>query len=69
MQVFQGIQNVYIQVAQLIRSITNWFTNIEWSNMINLWPLSFQPVLTGCIVVILSMCVIGLIKKLSFLLG
>ena len=69
MQVFQGIQNVYIQVAQLIRSITNWFANIEWSNMINLWPLSFQPVLTGCIVVILSMCVIGLIKKLSFLLG
>lgn len=69
MQVFQGIQLVYAQVVQLVRSVTSWFSSIEWSNMTNLWPLSFQPVLAGCIVVILSMCVIGLIKKLSFLLG
>lgn len=69
MQIFQGIQLVFAQVAQLVRSVTSWFANIEWSNMTSLFPLQFQPVLTGCIVVILSMCVIGLIKKLSFLLG
>lgn len=69
MQIFQSIQLVYAQVAQLVRSVTSWFSSIEWSNMTNLFPLSFQPVITGCIVVILSMCVIGLVKKLSFLLG
>jgi len=69
MIIYQGIQQVFAHVSQLIKSVTGWFSSIEWSNMTNLWPLSFQPVLTGCIVVILSMCVIGLIKKLSFLLG
>lgn len=69
MQIFQGIQLVYSHVVLLIRSIGNWFQEIVWTDLIELYPLSLQPVIQACLIVILAMAAIGLVKKLSFLLG
>jgi len=69
MQFYQGLQVVYVHVVSLIRSISNWFTNIEWSVLVDQMPLGMQTTITALFVVVLSMCAIGLVKKLSFLLG
>lgn len=65
MQIFQGIQTVYGHVVQLINSISSWFTEIDWSIITNNLPL---PVV-GLFAIVLAMSAIGLVKKLSFLLG
>lgn len=69
MQVYQGIQLVYSHVINLIRSIGAWFEQIVWADLVELYPLSLQPVIQACLVVILAMSAVGLVKKLSFLLG
>ena len=69
MQIYQGIQLVYAHVVQLIQSIGTWFQEIVWADLIELYPLSLQPVIQSCLIVILAMSAIGLVKKLSFLLG
>lgn len=65
MNIFQGIQLVYAHVVQLIQSIGSWFTEIDWTVITNIMPL---PV-AGLFAIILAMSAIGLVKKLSFLLG
>lgn len=69
MQIYQGIQLVYAHVVQLIQSIGTWFQEIVWADLIELYPLSLQPVIQSCLIVILAMSAIGLVKKMSFLLG
>lgn len=69
MQIYQGIQLVYTHVVQLIQSIGVWFEDIIWANLIELYPLSLQPVIQSCLIIILAMAAIGLVKKMSFLLG
>ena len=69
MQIYQGIQLVYAHVVQLIQSIGSWFTDIQWSQLIELYPINFQGTITSCLVVILALSAIGCVKKLSFLLG
>lgn len=69
MQIYQGIQFVFVHVRQLISSISNWFTDIQWSSVIEQMPLQFQATITAAFLVVLAMCAIGLVKKLSFLLG
>lgn len=65
MHIYQGIQLVYVHVVQLIQSIGSWFTEINWSIITDVMPL---PV-AGLFAVVLAMSAIGLVKKLSFLLG
>lgn len=65
MQIYQGIQLVYAHVVQLIQSISSWFTNINWAIITDNLPL---PV-AGLFAIVLAMSAIGLVKKLSFLLG
>ena len=65
MQIYQGIQLVYTHVVQLIQSIGTWFTEINWSIITDVMPL---PV-AGLFAIVLAMSAIGLVKKLSFLLG
>lgn len=69
MQIYQGIQLVYSHVVQLIQSIGTWFQEIVWADLIELYPLSLQPVIQSCLIVILAMAAVGLVKKMSFLLG
>lgn len=69
MQIYQGIQLVFFHVRQLISSIGNWFTDIQWSQMIDAMPLQFKDTITAAFAIVLAMCAIGLVKKLSFLLG
>lgn len=69
MQIYQGIQLVYAHVVQLIQSIGVWFQEIVWADLIELYPLSLQPVIQSCLIIILAMAAIGLVKKMSFLLG
>lgn len=69
MQIYQGIQMVYAHVVQLIQSIGVWFQEIVWSDLIELYPLSLQPIIQACLMVILAMSAVGLVKKMSFLLG
>lgn len=65
MQIYQGIQLVYTHVVQLIQSISSWFIEIDWSVITDNLPL---PV-AGLFAIVLAMSAIGLVKKLSFLLG
>lgn len=65
MQIYQGIQLVYSHVVQLIQSISSWFTDINWAVITDNLPL---PV-AGLFAIVLAMSAIGLVKKLSFLLG
>lgn len=65
MQIYQGIQLVYSHVLQLIQSIGTWFTEVNWSVITDVLPL---PV-ASLFAVVLAMSVVGLVKKLSFLLG
>lgn len=69
MQIYQGIQFVFVHVRQLISSISGWFTDIQWSSVIGQLPLQFQATITAAFLIVLAMCAIGLVKKLSFLLG
>lgn len=65
MQIYQGIQLVYRHVADLISSIYDWFTNVNWSVITDIMPLP----IAGLFAIVLAMSAIGLVKKLSFLLG
>lgn len=65
MQIYQGIRLVYAHVLSLIQSISTWFQNVNWTVITNVLPL---PVM-GLFAIVLAMSVIGLVKKMSFLLG
>lgn len=65
MQIYQGIQLVYAHVVQLIQSIGMWFQEIDWTIITDWLPL---PV-AGMFVIVLALSAIGLVKKLSFLMG
>lgn len=65
MQIYQGIQLVYAHVVQMIQSIGTWFTEINWSVITDVMPLP----IAGLFAIVLAMSAIGLVKKLSFLLG
>lgn len=65
MQIYQGIQLVYTHVVQLIQSVGTWFQAIDWAIITDNLPL---PV-AGMFAIVLAMSAIGLVKKLSFLLG
>ncbi len=69
MQIYQGIQLVFAHVGQLFQSISNWFQGIEWNILIVQFPLQFQAPITACLVILLALSGVGIIKKLSFLLG
>ena len=69
MIIYQGIQLVFAHVVQLLNSVSNWFQGIEWNYLIDIMPLNFQPFLTAFIVILCAMACVGLVKKLSFLLG
>ena len=69
MQIYQGIQLVYAHVVQLIQSVATWWQEVAFSEWVNTLPLQFQPIMTVLVVVLLSMATIGIVKKLSFLLG
>lgn len=69
MIIYQGIQLVYTHIQQLLGSISNWFQNIDWTSVIDLFPIQYQAPLQACIVLVLALASIGLIKKLSFMLG
>lgn len=69
MLIYQGIQVVFTHVQQLIGSISGWFQDIEWTSVIDLFPLQYQAPLQACIVLVLALASIGVIKKLSFMLG
>lgn len=69
MVIYQGIQLVYAHIQQLLSAISGWFQNIEWTSVIDLFPLQYQAPLQACIVLVLALASIGVIKKLSFMLG
>ena len=69
MIIYQGIQLVYAHVVQLITSIGNWFQGIDFSVVTGVMPLQYQAPIAACITIMLAMSAIGLVKKLSFLLG
>lgn len=69
MIIYQGIQLVYAHVVSVLNSISSWFSGIEWSTVINELPINYTTFVSACIVLLLSMAAVGLIKKLSFLLG
>lgn len=69
MVIYQGIQLVYSHVVNLINAIGVWFSDIEWSELIQVYPLQFQAPIMACLVILLVMSSVGLVKKMSFLLG
>lgn len=69
MQIYQGIQFVFTHVRQLISSISNWFSNIDWSILTDQMPLGMRASIAAMFLIVLAMSAIGLVKKLSFLLG
>lgn len=69
MQIYQGIQLVYTHVVQLIQSITTWFREIDWAVLVDQYPIQFQATISAVVLILLAMAAIGLVKKLSFLLG
>lgn len=69
MAIYEGIQLIYAHVHQLFNSISNWFQGIEWNVLIEQFPLQFQAPISACILILLALAGVGIIKKLSFLLG
>lgn len=69
MIIYQGIQLVYAHVVQLINSVSAWWQNIEWNVWIDMLPINYQPFVSAFLVILLAMACVGLVKKLSFLLG
>ena len=69
MVIYQGIQQVFAHVVQLINSVTTWFSEFVWADMVEAYPIGFQLVITNCIMLIVTLSIIGLVKKLSFMLG
>lgn len=69
MIIYQGIQLVYAHVIQLLNSVSAWWHNIEWNVWIDILPINFQPYVSAFLVILLALACVGLVKKLSFLLG
>lgn len=69
MQIYQGIQLVYAHVVQFVQSISTWFREIDWAVLIEQYPIQFQATISAVVLILLAMAAIGLVKKLSFLLG
>ena len=69
MVVYESINKIYLAVLNLINIARNWFTNINFSELIEFLPLQFQFTVIVLVSIIITLAIIGLIKKLSFLLG
>lgn len=69
MLIYQGIQLVYAHVTGMINSIATWFSEIEWNTLIDFMPINFVSFISACLMILLAMAAVGLVKKLSFLLG
>lgn len=69
MIIYQGIQFVYAHVVQFVQSVGTWFTQIQWGEVVEMYPLQFQAPISALIVILLAMSCIGFCKKMSFLLG
>lgn len=69
MAIFQGIQLVFAHVTQFFQSIGNWWTEVSWRDWVQVLPISLQTTMTVIISIMLVMAAIGLVKKLSFMLG
>lgn len=69
MQIYQGIQIIYTHAVQLFRGISNWFSQIDWTVLVEQYPVQFQGTIAAVLVLLVSLAGIGVIKKLSFLLG
>lgn len=69
MQIYKGIQLVYNHVVNFIQSVGTWFEQINWSALTETYPLQFRGVIAAMLVILLAMSAVGLVKKLSFLLG
>lgn len=69
MQIYQGIQLIYAQAMQLFRSISGWFQSIDWTVLVEQYPVQFQGTIATVLVLLVGLAGIGVIKKLSFLLG
>lgn len=69
MVIYQGIQLVYAHVVQLLNGIQSWFTGIEWDAITSLLPINFIPYVSGFLIILIAMACVGIVKKLSFLLG
>lgn len=69
MIIYQGIQLVYSHVIQLLNGVSEWFAQVNWSPFVDYLPLNFQPFVAGFLLVLVAMACVGLVKKLSFLLG
>lgn len=65
MQVYEGIQFVFTHISQMLRNVSTWFQAIDWTIITDNLPL---PV-AGLFAIVLAMSAVGLVKKLSFLLG
>lgn len=69
MIIYQGIQLVYAHVIQLLNSVATWWSGIEWDVWIGWLPINFIPYVSAIMLLLLTMASVGLVKKLSFLLG
>ncbi|MBO7677755.1 MAG: hypothetical protein J6S49_09640 [Erysipelotrichaceae bacterium] len=69
MLIYSGIQLVYSHVQYFVNQIAQWFQNIEWNLIIDEMPLNYVAFTSACLMLLLAMAAVGLVKKLSFLLG
>lgn len=69
MVIVESINKIFIAVTNVINIVKGWFTNINFSELIGYLPIQFQFTVTVLVVIILSLSVVGLIKKMSFLLS
>lgn len=69
MLIYQGIQLVYAHVTVFLNSIASWFSEIEWNIILNFMPINYVTFISACLMILLAMAAVGLVKKLSFLLG
>lgn len=69
MIIFSGIQLVFAHVQQFVSRIATWFSEIEWNVLLDQLPINYVNFVSACLMILLAMSAVGLVKKLSFLLG
>ena len=69
MLIYQGIQLVYGHVQRFVSSIASWFEDVEWAIVLDKLPINYTAFVSACLMILLAMAAVGLVKKLSFLLG
>lgn len=69
MSILSGITNIFQHVSRLFASVMSWFSGINWSAWTDILPVQFSDLVLAFMAVLVTLAAIGLIKKLSFLLG